>query len=91
MSRPASPNHPAIIRVQSQLRASEMMQLCDEHGIQLIVGIEPDKPEDISDVTRLLDPPQPARRMTHAGRNDPCPCGSGTKYKKCCLRRSNSL
>ncbi len=23
--------------------------------------------------------------MTHAGRNDPCPCGSGLKYKKCCL------
>lgn len=21
------------------------------------------------------------------GRNDPCPCGSGVKYKKCCLRR----
>ncbi len=21
------------------------------------------------------------------GRNDPCPCGSGAKYKKCCLRR----
>ncbi|MBF0444655.1 MAG: SEC-C domain-containing protein [Magnetococcales bacterium] len=20
------------------------------------------------------------------GRNDPCPCGSGRKYKKCCLR-----
>ncbi|MFP4284609.1 MAG: SEC-C metal-binding domain-containing protein, partial [Desulfovermiculus sp.] len=19
------------------------------------------------------------------GRNDPCPCGSGLKYKKCCL------
>lgn len=24
----------------------------------------------------------------HVGRNDPCPCGSGKKYKKCCLRRS---
>ncbi|MCK4749473.1 MAG: SEC-C domain-containing protein, partial [Bacteroidales bacterium] len=23
------------------------------------------------------------------GRNDPCPCGSGEKYKKCCLRKSN--
>jgi tetratricopeptide (TPR) repeat protein len=23
--------------------------------------------------------------MTPAGRNDPCPCGSGLKYKKCCL------
>jgi hypothetical protein len=21
------------------------------------------------------------------GRNDPCPCGSGAKYKKCCLQR----
>ena len=23
--------------------------------------------------------------MNQAGRNDPCPCGSGKKYKKCCL------
>jgi hypothetical protein len=22
------------------------------------------------------------------GRNDPCPCGSGKKYKKCCMRSS---
>jgi hypothetical protein len=22
--------------------------------------------------------------MTEIGRNDPCPCGSGKKYKKCC-------
>ncbi len=22
--------------------------------------------------------------MTDIGRNDPCPCGSGKKYKKCC-------
>jgi uncharacterized protein YecA (UPF0149 family) len=21
------------------------------------------------------------------GRNDPCPCGSGKKYKKCCLNK----
>lgn len=25
------------------------------------------------------------RRKTKVGRNDPCPCGSGKKYKKCCL------
>ena len=24
-------------------------------------------------------------RMDKIGRNDPCPCGSGLKYKKCCL------
>jgi len=22
------------------------------------------------------------------GRNDPCPCGSGKKYKKCCLDKT---
>jgi preprotein translocase subunit SecA len=30
---------------------------------------------------------QPIRRKTpKIGRNDPCPCGSGKKYKKCCGR-----
>jgi uncharacterized protein len=28
----------------------------------------------------------PYRRNTpRVGRNDPCPCGSGKKFKKCCL------
>jgi hypothetical protein len=28
--------------------------------------------------------------MSPAGRNDPCPCGSGRKYKKCCLPREEA-
>ncbi len=28
--------------------------------------------------------PQPVKREVRVGRNDPCPCGSGKKYKKCC-------
>ncbi|MBQ1281353.1 MAG: SEC-C domain-containing protein, partial [Oscillospiraceae bacterium] len=27
---------------------------------------------------------QPARKAVKIGPNDPCPCGSGKKYKKCC-------
>ena len=27
---------------------------------------------------------QPVRRGKKVGRNEPCPCGSGKKYKKCC-------
>lgn len=27
--------------------------------------------------------------MVGPGRNDPCPCGSGDKYKRCCLRLSS--
>src|SRR5881296_1686447 len=35
----------------------------------------------------LAAPPRPAPRTAtgdKVGRNDPCPCGSGKKYKKCC-------
>jgi preprotein translocase subunit SecA len=28
--------------------------------------------------------PLPAAKKSEIGRNDPCPCGSGKKYKKCC-------
>jgi tetratricopeptide (TPR) repeat protein len=28
--------------------------------------------------------------MAKPGRNDPCPCGSGNKYKKCCLARDEA-
>jgi SEC-C motif-containing protein len=31
-----------------------------------------------------LPPPQAVRTAPKTGRNDPCPCGSGKKFKKCC-------
>ena len=30
---------------------------------------------------------QPVRKAKKAGPNDPCPCGSGKKYKKCCMQK----
>ena len=29
------------------------------------------------------------RSVKKVGRNDPCPCGSGKKYKKCCLNKAD--
>ncbi len=38
---------------------------------------------------RYYEPPKiiskPQEKKKKVGRNDPCPCGSGKKYKKCCL------
>jgi len=34
----------------------------------------------------LLNPQQPVTVEKKVGRNEPCPCGSGTKFKKCCGR-----
>lgn len=31
-----------------------------------------------------INPKSPPVRVVKIGRNDPCPCGSGKKYKKCC-------
>jgi tetratricopeptide (TPR) repeat protein len=41
----------------------------------------------IDDEESEYAPEQPVRRtQPKVGRNDPCPCGSGKKYKKCCGR-----
>lgn len=30
-------------------------------------------------------------KMPKVGRNDPCPCGSGKKYKKCCMPKNDAI
>jgi SWIM/SEC-C metal-binding protein len=85
MAKLGSRKRPAIVRVQEPSRAQEIVEICATHGWQVIVGIEPDKQEDISDVERLLNPPEPIQEHFKRGRNEPCYCGSGKKYKKCCL------
>jgi SWIM/SEC-C metal-binding protein len=84
MAKLGTKKRPAIARVQTQERAGEIAEICEEHGWRYIIGLEPDKPEDISDIERLLHPPKPKLVGTKIGRNEPCPCGSGKKYKKCC-------
>ena len=39
-------------------------------------------PAQVRPVPPGFSKPSPQARV---GRNDPCPCGSGKKYKKCCL------
>lgn len=86
MAKLGSKKRPVVVRVQNETRAREIVSICKEHGWQFIVGMEPDKPENISDVERLLNPRMIKSDNPKVGRNDPCPCGSGKKYKKCCGR-----
>jgi uncharacterized protein YecA (UPF0149 family) len=42
--------------------------------------------QDVADVVKKKYPiSQPVTKHNNIGRNDKCPCGSGKKYKKCCL------
>ena len=42
-------------------------------------------PFEVEDDFWLPEVKQVVRQRPMIGRNDPCPCGSGKKYKKCCL------
>jgi uncharacterized protein len=74
---------------QADLRASRaaasLADVFAERGIRPI--------DDALDALAVFDeedeaPAEPAEnRFKNVGRNDPCPCGSGKKYKKCCLAK----
>ena len=40
--------------------------------------------EEATDEKKSVPAQQTIRNSNEVGRNDPCPCGSGKKYKKCC-------
>lgn len=76
--------NPAIVRVQTEERMQEVAAIFTKNGWKFTIGLEPEKPEDITDLEILLNPPKPMTAAQKVGRNQPCPCGSGKKYKKCC-------
>ena len=77
---------PAIVRVQTEERLKEVALKFEENGWIYTIGLEPDKPEDITDLEILMNPPKTRTAEKKIGRNELCPCGSGKKYKKCCGR-----
>lgn len=89
MARLGTSKKPIFARVQTEVRAGELADLCERNGWKFTIGIEPDKPEDISDILKMEEKVERMRRprptfIPRYGRNDFCPCGSGQKYKKCC-------
>ena len=58
-------------------------EFCNHHEVSTFVR-EPDGWK-FEDGTLVAEKPV-VREEAKVGRNDPCPCGSGKKYKKCCGR-----
>jgi SWIM/SEC-C metal-binding protein len=79
-----SKTNPAVVNVQTEERFNEVVSIFEKNGWKYTIELEPDKPEDITALERLLSPPKPKIAEKKVGRNEPCPCGSGNKYKKCC-------
>jgi len=81
-----SKKNPAIIYVQTEERKKEINVVFQENNWKSRIIIDPDRPENISALERLLNPESPKIHEHNIGRNDPCYCGSGKKFKKCCLK-----
>jgi uncharacterized protein YecA (UPF0149 family) len=47
--------------------------------------ITPELAREILDIVGVRTRSRPGVPMIKVGRNDLCPCGTGKKYKKCCL------
>ncbi len=83
MAKLGTEKRPIIARVHTDDTARYVAEMCAQHGWHYIIGFEPDKPEDISDLEKMLNPDKPIK-SNKISRNAPCSCGSGRKYKKCC-------
>lgn len=76
--------NPAVVTVQTEERAKELEAIFNKNGWKYNIKLEPDKPEDVIALEILLNPIKTKIAEKKVGRNEPCPCGSGKKYKKCC-------
>ncbi|MDO8648385.1 MAG: preprotein translocase subunit SecA [Candidatus Peregrinibacteria bacterium] len=83
---------PQVLEEESELQnletnAEAIERELESTGAAPVVQSQPLEGQGV-DLIRVAPPPQRAAQnkpsaMQQVGRNDPCPCGSGRKYKKC--------
>jgi len=69
----------------SEEGVAELEKLGDEEFEQYVDAIEPAAQGLYLHFRSQRPAAQPLRKGPQVGRNDPCPCGSGKKFKQCCL------
>ncbi len=71
-----------LVRVQTQEQAAQAAQAIEQQAGQL-GNVTYTHPNEDGSVSQETDPETLAQAVPKVGRNDPCPCGSGRKYKHC--------
>ena len=87
-------------KIESFNMFEELVKSIREESVKAVFSLKPKRKEQVvnvkmtNNVTNLMtnaageDTPKrkPVKAEKKIGRNDPCPCGSGKKYKNCCGR-----
>ncbi|ABM41040.1 protein translocase subunit secA [Acidovorax sp. JS42] len=73
------------VQVQSSAQLDEATQAMEDRGegISNVTYSSPTETGEVETVADAATAAQPAAAGVRVGRNDPCPCGSGKKYKQC--------
>ena len=85
-------------KIESYNMFEELNKSIREEAVKAVFSLKPRKKEEVMNVnvnnkiTNMMtsgggeDTPKrkPVKAEKKIGRNDPCPCGSGKKYKNCC-------
>ena len=85
-SNGGSEKYPLALVVTSEARQQEVQALVDDAQLyaQINVDSSDDAQESIAELTALLNKGTTVKVAKTPARNEPCSCGSGKKYKKCC-------
>lgn len=84
--KPGSKKYPLELIVTSAQRKAEIAQTLKTHELygNIVVDDSEGAEENIFDLTALITKSKTVTVEKTPERNDPCTCGSGKKYKKCC-------
>ncbi len=70
------------VRIQTQEQVAEAAEAIEEKASQ-VANVTYTHPNEDGSVSQETGPTTQAASVPRVGRNDPCPCGSGKKYKLC--------
>ncbi len=82
--KPGTAEHPLSLTVATEERKNEIEALVKEHALFADITIDEDAAENLAEFDCILNKPKTLVLEKTPNRNDPCSCGSGKKYKKCC-------
>ena len=70
------------VRIQSEEQVAQAAEAIEDRA-EHISNVTYTHPNDDGSVASETDPSTVRQQVPKVGRNDPCPCGSGKKYKHC--------
>ena len=82
--KPGSVANPLALVVNTEARKLEIEAILSAHGLFASLAVDADNDENITELDTVLNKPKTQRFDKVPERNEPCSCGSGKKYKKCC-------